>query len=99
MGVRHVVMFRWADGVEAEQVDAVTAGLTALRPLVPTLRDYRFGPDVGVNTGNYDYVVVADFDDIDGYLVYRDHPDHKQFIADLITGKVTDRAAVQFETP
>jgi hypothetical protein len=99
VGVRHVVMFRWVDGVGDDHIAAVTAGLAALAPLIPTLRDYRFGPDAGVNQGNYDYVVVGDFDDVDGYLAYRDHPDHRQFIADHIAGKVADRAAVQVETP
>ena len=42
--------------------------------------------------------MVADFDDEAGYLTYRDHPDHQRFIAELITGKVSERAAVQYRT-
>jgi hypothetical protein len=98
MGFRHVVMFRWIDGVGDDHVADVAEGLAALPSRIPVIRDYRFGPDAGVNEGNFDYVVVADFDDVDGYLVYRDHPDHRQLIADHITGKVADRAAVQFLT-
>jgi hypothetical protein len=30
-------------------------------------------------------------------VAYRDHPDHQRFIADHITGRVAERAAVQFE--
>ena len=37
-----------------------------------------------------------DFDDVDGYLAYRDHPDHQALIAAHITGRVADRAAVQY---
>ena len=51
-----------------------------------------------MNPGNYDYVVVGEFDDVDGYLTYRDHPDHQAFIAELITSHVAERAAVQFES-
>ena len=41
-------------------------------------------------------MVVADFDSVDDYLVYRDHPDHRALIADLVTGHVATRAAVQY---
>ena len=44
-----------------------------------------------------DFVVTADFDDADGYLAYRDHPDHKKLVAELLGPFVTKRAAVQFE--
>ena len=94
---RHVVMFRWNEEVTDDQVLAAGRALDGLPALVPTIRDYRHGGDAGVNSGNFDYVVVADFDDVDGYLAYRDHPDHLALIADHIAGRVTDRAAVQYE--
>jgi hypothetical protein len=34
---------------------------------------------------------------VDGFAAYRDHPEHQRFIADHITGRVAERAAVQFE--
>ena len=94
---RHVVMFRWNEDVTIDEVGATGRALDALPGLVPTIRDYRHGGDAGVNSGNFDYVVVADFDDVDGYLTYRDHPDHQALIAEHIAGRVADRAAVQYE--
>lgn len=94
---RHVVMFRWNEDATAEEVSATRRALDGLPALVPTIRDYRHGGDAGVNSGNFDYVVVADFDDVDGYLAYRDHPDHLALIAEHIAGRVADRAAVQYE--
>ncbi len=94
---RHVVMFRWNEDVTDEEVSATRRALDGLPALVPTIRDYRHGGDAGVNSGNFDYVVVADFDDVDGYLAYRDHPDHLALIAEHIAGRVADRAAVQYE--
>lgn len=93
---RHVVMFRWEDTVDDEQVAAIRAGLSTLPGLIPQIADYRFGGDAGVNEGNFDFVVVADFASVDDYLVYRDHPDHRALIADLVTGNVAARAAVQY---
>ena len=93
---RHVVMFRWAGGVEHDHVDAVARRLDELAGTIEEIRSYRHGADAGVNDGNYDYVVVADFDSVDDYLAYRDHPAHGAFIADLIAGRVDERAAVQY---
>ena len=71
--------------------------LSRLPALVPSLRAYRLGADLGVNPGNFDFAVAADFDDVDGYLAYRDHPEHRAIIAEFIQPIVAERAAVQFE--
>lgn len=93
---RHVVMFRWTEGLEPGHGAAVAAALDRLPDLIPEIRGYRHGPDVGLNPGTFDYALVAEFDDAAGYLAYRDHPDHQAFIAGHIAGKTADRAAVQF---
>ena len=97
MAFHHCVMFRWND-VDAEHVAKIRAGLDSMPANVPTIRRYHHGSDAGVNPGNYDYVVVGEFDDADGYRAYRDHPHHTAFIAELVTGNVAERAAVQFES-
>lgn len=96
---RHVVMFRWVDGTTDQQKEALRAGLTRLPEIIPEIRSYRFGEDVGINEGNFDFVVTADFDDRAGYLSYRDNDDHQKLIAELIKPIIGERAAVQFEWP
>lgn len=93
---RHVVMFRWVDGATDDDKAAVSAQLAALPALVGTIREYRFGPDAGVNDGNCDFAVVADFDDVDGYLAYRDHPEHRRVLRDHIAPILAERHAVQY---
>ena len=94
---RHVVMFRWNETVDAAHVQTVTEQLDALKTLIPQIGIYQHGPDAGVNSGNFDYVVVGDFANVEDYLVYRDHPDHQAFIANFIAGRVDLRSAVQYE--
>jgi hypothetical protein len=96
--IRHTVMFRWKPGTTTAAVAAVTEGLGGLPAAIPEIRDYRFGHDLGINDGNFDFVVVADFADADDYLVYRDHPLHRALVAERIAPHVAERAAVQFET-
>jgi hypothetical protein len=93
---RHVVMFRWAEGVDEAHVAEVARRLDELPGAIPEIRSYRHGVDAGVNNGNFDYVVVGDFDSADDYLVYRDHPVHAALIADVIAGRAADRAAIQY---
>ena len=95
--LRHTVMFRWKPDTTPEQVAAIEEGLAALPGAIDTVRSFRFGRDAGINEGNFDFVVTADFDDRDGYLVYRDHPAHIAVVVERIRPQIADRAAVQFE--
>lgn len=90
-------MFRWTPNWTDDQRVAVENALGELPGVVPTIRSYHFGSDIGVNEGNFDFVVVADFDDVEGFLVYRDHPQHQRVIAELIAPFIETRNAVQYE--
>ena len=92
---RHVVLMRWTEEATPAAQAAVSAGLAELPDRIPEIRRYVVGADARVNEGNFDLVVVADFDDVDGYLVYRDHPDHQAVIAERIRPILAERAAVQ----
>jgi hypothetical protein len=41
--------------------------------------------------------VVADSDDLEGYQVYRDNPEHREIIGTFIQPKAAQRAAVRYE--
>jgi hypothetical protein len=92
---RHVVLLRWKPEATEAQRRAVDAGLSELPGLIPEIRNYVFGTDAHINAANFDLAIVADFDDVDAYLVYRDHPDHQHVIRERIQPILADRAAVQ----
>jgi hypothetical protein len=95
--IRHVVMFRWNDSVTDEQLVGMASALDALPGEIPEIVSYHHGRDLGIGATNFEYSITADFADVDGFTAYRDHPDHQRFIADHITGRVSERTAVQFE--
>jgi Stress responsive A/B Barrel Domain len=95
--IRHVVLFRWTAEATAEQKRRVAAELRRLPSVVPSLRAYHLGTDLGLNPGNFEFAVAADFDDADGYVAYRDHPEHRAIVAEFIQPVVAERAAVQYE--
>ncbi len=96
MSFRHVVMFKWTEDAPSDQSERVRSGLVTLSGEIDEIRSYVHGTDVGESAGAWDYVLVADFDDIDGFRVYRDHPKHLAFIDSVIKGNTADRAAVQY---
>jgi hypothetical protein len=95
--IRHTVMFTWKPDATEEQIKRVPAELSRLPALVPSLKAYAMGTDIGVNEGNWQFAVTADFDDLDGYLAYRDDPTHQAIIKEHIQPIIATRAAVQYE--
>ncbi|HEY1343730.1 MAG TPA: Dabb family protein [Streptosporangiaceae bacterium] len=93
---RHVVLFTWTEDATAAQKHALAGELRKLPSVIDAIRLYHVGPDAGLNPGNFDFAVVADFDDADGYLAYRDHPVHREVVEKYLNPIVTRRAAVQY---
>lgn len=94
--IRHTTLFKWTAAATAEQKQAVAAELTAFAPTVPAIRSYRCGADAGLVEGNFDFAVVADFDDEAGYFTYRDHPEHREISARTVVPIMEQRVSVQF---
>lgn len=97
MPFRHVVMFKFVEGLSADKINAIRNGLNSLPPQIEQIRRYAHGPDLGISADNFDYVLVADFDDVESWIAYRDNPIHKQYVADNVTGNLVGRCAVQYE--
>ncbi len=94
---RHVVLFTWTEEATEEQRARVATELAKLPEAIAEIRSYSLGPDAGVNPGNHQFAIVADFDSVEDFLVYRDHPLHQAAIAEYIKPIVASRAAAQYE--
>jgi hypothetical protein len=95
--IRHIVLFRWSDDATDAQKKRAADEVATLPSLVPSVRAFACGPDAGINQGNYDFAVTADFEDAGGYVAYRDNPDHRAMVEQHIAPIAADRAALQFE--
>ena len=94
--IRHVVLFRWKPEATPEQKKLVAAELGKLPSGISSIRSYVLGADAGINQGNAEFAVTADFDDEAGYLAYRDDPRHREIIGQYITPIAAERTAIQF---
>jgi len=97
--IRHVVAFKLAAAeasVRAEQAAEAARRLMSLVGAVPSLRAMSAGANALDLPGNWDFVLVADFDDAAGLDAYQVHPAHEE-VAAFIGGIRSDRVAVDFE--
>lgn len=99
MGVRHVALFRFVEGTTSEQIDAINAKLAELPGEIPELRSYVYGADLGLAPTTWDFGVVADVDDEESYVAYRDHPAHRRVVEEVFAPIVAERASVQLTLP
>jgi hypothetical protein len=95
--IRHAVLLEWKQEATPEQKAEAAFQLALLPTLVPTIRAFASGADVGVNENTYDFAVTADFDEAAGYVSYRDHPRHQEIVAKYIAPIRAKGVAVQFE--
>ena len=95
---RHVALFRFTPESTPDQHEAVLdVAAGAAGACIPEIRDYQVGLDLGLVEGNWQAVVVADFDDEDGWRTYTDDPSTSSIIAEQIRPILAERAAVQYE--
>jgi hypothetical protein len=94
--LRHVALFRWKADATAADVSRVEAALRDLPGKIPCIQSYRFGRDLGLQEGNADFALVADFADEDGLKTYSDHPEHQTVLRELIRPIMERRDAIQY---
>ena len=93
--IRHVVLFKWNEGVDEAHIAATKAALDRLPSVIPEILSFPNGPDLQAVPANYDYVITAEFASLDDFFIYREHPEHQKFVAAYITDHC-QRVAAQF---
>ena len=62
----------------------------------PRCARWRSAADLALREGNASFAIAAQFDDVDGFKVYADHPEHVRIIKELIGPYIESRHPVQF---
>ncbi len=94
--VRHVALFSWKPTATAADVSKVEEALHQLPTKIACIQSYRFGRDLGVQEGNADFALVADFIDEEALETYAKHPDHQEVLRTLIRPITEQRVAIQY---
>ena len=91
--IRHIVMWKFRPGTEAEQARFLE-GLRGLQGIITQLLKSEVAVNVG--EGNYDAVLVSEFESLEALETYKNDPRHKAVSA-LCKSIREDRVAVDYE--
>ena len=99
--VRHIVMFKFLETAEGrtrkENAKIAADMLINLQGKIPTLVSSGVRlDDTADETGNYDLVLIADYNDWQGLNEYIVHPLHKA-VGEFMKGVRESRACVDYE--
>ncbi len=95
--IRHIAMLTLKPDAPDTAVQSLEEGLSLLGQTITEIAAYTYGSDLGLRDGNYDFAVVADFENDEDFKIYADHPDHQAFIQDRVAPILEKRVSVQFE--
>ena len=97
--LKHIVFWKFLDEAEGhtkqENMDIVKDGLMSLVGKVPSLISAEVGQDVLHSGMSFDMCLICTFNDLDGMLAYRDHPEHVK-VASYIAKAKYERAVIDF---
>lgn len=93
--IRHVVLLAWKDRTTPDQIAAVEKALARMPEIMPFIRRYEMGRDLGIS-GSHDFAIVADFDHEADYCAYAEHPEHQAVLTNVLGPVVESKARVQY---
>ena len=88
--LRHIVMWTLKQENKHANAQIIKEKLEALQGEIDGLLKVEVGIDLGSIEGNYDVVLISDFDDENALNAYQVHPLHKEagaFIKSVATGR------------
>lgn len=99
--LKHIVMFKLKDEAlgkaKAENARLIKRELESLKGKIPEIRALEVGINCNHVAGEWDIVLVSEFDDLESMKRYQAHPDHVK--AGEFIGQVRlDRAFADYQT-
>lgn len=97
--IRHIVAWKLtAEGADgrAAAFDELAQGFGPLPALIPQIRTMHLGRDLGETAGNWDVVLIMDFETTADIEAYQAHPDH-QPVKTTVRRLTGERMSIDFE--
>jgi hypothetical protein len=97
--IRHVISWKLA-AEDAAGKDAAFAelaeGFGALPHLIPEIKSLQLGRDIDETDGNWDVVLIVDYENTEDLETYQQHPEHIKVVA-TVRRLTNGRTAIDFE--
>ena len=99
--IKHVVLFKLASSAEGNSMHEnalyLKEKLENLQNLIPELLGIEVFINMpNVSAGNFDLMLIAEFENLQDLDIYVNHPEHVR-VASFISKVKTDRAAIDYE--
>jgi hypothetical protein len=93
----HIWSMIFTEAATADQRAAFVATMTELPSQIDGVESFRSGVDLGLNPGNSDVVIVAEFGDAAAWRAYIEAPAHVAFVNEHVTPLCASWGAIQFD--
>ena len=94
--IRHIVLLTLKDGTTPDDLASIKASLESMPGAIPQIARYSFGQDLSVSANTADLGIIADFEGVEEFEVYSQHPHHVAAVRDVIKPHVAKKTAMQF---
>ena len=95
--IRHTALFRFRDGTAGAQIDALMAGLLALKNDIAVIDRTAWGEIFSDRANGHTHVVSFDFRDRAALEIFYGHPAHKQIAETQIKPITTSLLVIDYE--
>jgi Stress responsive A/B Barrel Domain len=95
--IRHILLFKFNEGVQSEVQSDAVARLRGLGKQCPTVLNWVIGVNQANSPSAYDVAEIGDFADQEALDSYKEHPAHKELSAHL--GTIASWALVDHNFP
>jgi len=93
----HIWSMTFTNEATPEQRASFVSTMAELPSQIEGVESFRSGVDLGLNPGNSDVVIVAEFADTTAWLAYLEAPAHVAFVEDQVTPLCASWGAIQFD--
>lgn len=94
----HIWSMTFTASTTPEQREAFVAAMAELPTKIDGVESFRSGTDLGLNPGNQDVAIVAEFADADAWKAYIEAPAHVAFVEEHVTPTCASWSAIQLDT-
>ncbi len=97
--IRHVINWKLSAEDQTGKDEAFAAIAAAFAPLphkIPEIKSLQLGRDLAETPGNWDVVLIIDYESTADLAAYQVHPEHEKARA-VVVALVSERATVDFE--
>lgn len=77
--IRHILLFRFNDGIESEVREDAIQRLRDLGEICPTIGKWTIGVNFAESPSAHDVVEIGDFANMEDLETYKQHPAHREF--------------------